>query len=92
MSQIRGAYSVDLTKLKDSDDCPFQAYLGGVQPCCSRWGSGTPLFPFLEKCTVKDLKECPLTEYPNEVNVVFWRYWLFKKGALNGTKANPEGG
>jgi hypothetical protein len=79
---ISGCRTVDISKLSDNDPCPFQAYFRSGEPCCARWGSGTPLFPFLKECTVKDLKECPLTEYPDEANLVFWTYWLWKNGKI----------
>jgi hypothetical protein len=79
---VPGCRTVDVNKLSENDRCPFQAYFRSGEPCCARWGSGTPLFPFLKECTVKDLKECPLTEYPNEVNFVFWTYWLWKNGKI----------
>ena len=52
--------------------CPYNCS-GGL--FCMRWGSGTPLIE-KNKCFVKDLETCPLTEYPNETNIVFWKHWL----------------
>ena len=72
----------DLSILNNDAQCPFQAHFQSGPLCCARWGSATPLIPFQRTCTVKDLKECPLTEYPNEASIVCWSYWLFKKGIL----------
>jgi len=78
----------DISTLKNEDQCPFQAYFQDNVACCARWGSATPLISFQRTCTVKDLKECPLTEYPNEASISFWSYWLFKKEISSRDKTN----
>ena len=66
---------------KEQNKCPYGC-IWGETAACARWGSGTPLLHFTRECTFKDLEECPLTEYPNEPNIVFWTKWLLDKGIL----------